>query len=199
MSQNPFVILGVDEKTVNQSELDTAYRKLRKKYADNMFSEGEAGAKAARKVSELDQAYTDACEVLQNRTTVVSTGTIYGDIEALIRNGQYEDAQGKLDAVSVRDAEWNYLQAMVFYYKGWFFESRKQLELAIKIEPDNPKYRDALTKLNLKINGDNSGSQQRSYGSTQPAGSDNTAMNCCTQLCAADCLCRCLTGQGLCC
>ena len=60
MSKNPFVILGVDENTVTQSELEDAYKRERNKYAEDRFLEGEAGEIATRKISEIDQAYAGA-------------------------------------------------------------------------------------------------------------------------------------------
>ena len=43
---------------------------------------------------------------------------------------------------------------MVFYRKNWINESKKQLEIAIQLEPDNAKYKETYRKLNEKISND---------------------------------------------
>jgi hypothetical protein len=55
-----------------------------------------------------------------------------------------------LDDCNERSAEWHYLQAVLFYKKSWTNESKKQLEIAMQMEPDNVKYRSAYGKLNAK-------------------------------------------------
>ena len=68
-------------------------------------------------------------------------------------NGDYpgtdalERAQSILDKMKDRDAEWHYVQAAVDYYKTFYLDCRKQLKKAIKLEPENGKYRAALDEL----------------------------------------------------
>ena len=68
--------------------------------------------------------------------------------------GKINEAQAVLDEFNERPAEWHYLQSAVFYKKNWVNESKKQLEIAIQMDPDNAKYRTAYTKLKDKIAGD---------------------------------------------
>ena len=49
---------------------------------------------------------------------------------------------------------------MVFYRKNWINESKKQLEIAIQLEPDNAKYKETYRKLNEKITSDAAGQEQ---------------------------------------
>jgi hypothetical protein len=55
-----------------------------------------------------------------------------------------------LDSFNERTAEWHYLQAVVYYQKNWINESKKQLEIAIEMDPDNQKYRGAYGKMNMR-------------------------------------------------
>ena len=55
-----------------------------------------------------------------------------------------------LDNFNERTAEWHYLQAVVFYKKNWNNDSKKQLEIAMEMDPDNTKYRNAYGKMNAK-------------------------------------------------
>lgn len=203
MQKNPFVIFGVDEETVNQNELYTAYREIRAKYAEEMFSEGENGAQAARKVSEIDQAYADAKAILDARVSISGNGNIYAKTEEYIKAGNYDAAQNELDSITDRTAEWNYLQSVIYYKKGWYLDSKKQLEMAISKDPDNQKYKDALTKLEMKTgSGNTSGENQntdgtfRSYSGERVSSTRNaSACDCCSSLICADCCCECMGGD----
>ena len=43
------------------------------------------------------------------------------------------------------------MQSVIFYKKNWVNESKKQLEIAINMEPHNNKYSEAYSKLKQKI------------------------------------------------
>ena len=202
MSKNPFIILGVNEFTVTQSELEDAYKKERAKYADDVFLEGEPGRLAATRVSEIDQAYAEALEKLKTRASFTNTGVSYTEIEAQIRAKNYNDAQNMLDGITNRDAEWHFLQSVIYYKKGWISESKIQLERAVALEPHNPKYKSELDKMN----GANAQSNQQhfnhSYGYNQGANRSYSQQrpqastcDCCTTLCALDCCCECMGGD----
>ena len=78
-------------------------------------------------------------------------GELLSEIEKNIRDGKLQEAQVKLDTFDERSAEWHYLQAVVYYKKNWMNESKKQLEIAIRLDSSENKYKDALKKLNDKI------------------------------------------------
>ncbi len=75
----------------------------------------------------------------------------YSEIEALIKKGDVAGAQVKLDDVTDRNGEWHYLQSVIFYKKNWMNESKKQLEIALSLEPHNAKYADDYAKLKQKM------------------------------------------------
>ena len=82
----------------------------------------------------------------------------FARVEELIKAGDIAEAQRVLDAFNERGGRWHYLQSVVFYRKNWINESKKQLEIAIQLEPDNQKYKDTYKKLNEKINYDSQNS-----------------------------------------
>ena len=208
MSKDPFIILGVDENTVNQNELYDAYRNLRKQYEDDRFLEGEAGENAARKISEIDQAYSDAYEKLISKSTVENGKVSYVEIENKIRQKEYNEAQSMLDSVRDRDAEWHFLQSVIYYKKGWVSESLTQLEKAVQLDPTNQKYKSNLEKLRLNVQGPQRNTNNtyqnpnfdqsragynRSYQHTRPV--DGGTCDLCSTLCALDCCCECMGGD----
>ncbi|NLK17274.1 MAG: hypothetical protein GX304_01945, partial [Clostridiales bacterium] len=147
-------------------------------------------------------------------------GSRYGVIEEKIKQNKINEAQQMLDEIMDRNAEWHYLQSIIFYKKSWYNESKVQLEIAANMEPGNPKYRDALNRLNMFMSGQanqqayrqadaqynpqdgaSDPSQRRQYSSRSHyddrqmggvCGAPGTAENCCLQLICADCCCECM-------
>ncbi len=207
MQKNPFMTLGVDEN-VTQNELFEAYKNLRNEYSDKRFSPGEEGADACRKLEEIEQAYSQAADILRSKYEI----TYYGDnligIEDAIKNNDLDKAQDLLDTEQNRTARWHYLQSVVFYRKNWYSEALRQLEFACNLEPNNPKYTEAKESLIKKMQSE--GQQRhsfyndktaqdggRSYRDVPPTGRRTgcTACDCCTSLICADCCCECMGGD----
>ena len=62
-----------------------------------------------------------------------------------------DDLMSFSDKFNERNAEWHYLQAVIFYKKNWNNESKKQLEIAMQMDSNNPKYKNSYAKLNERI------------------------------------------------
>ncbi len=211
MPNNPFVILGVSENA-SQAEILDAYKKKRSELQEHLFDAGEAGDTAARKITELDDAYQQAMEIAMDRATVSGEGeSTFEAVKQAIRNKNPEDAQRALDNISNRSAEWHYFQSIVFYEKNWLNDSKKQLEIALAMDPSNDKYSRALENLKKKIDGtrpyenNNSGDiyhQNTTEGGNgrtyRQRGGDDVADGCCAAcqaLWCADCCCECMGGD----
>ncbi|MBR2984862.1 MAG: hypothetical protein IKC60_05100 [Clostridia bacterium] len=169
MPKDPFLILGVSSDAT-QAEIDSAYNTLRDKYRLDMHLEGERGRDAARKLTELEDAYRRACEISARGAV---GGDVYSQVEQYLRENRFEEAQTLLDNISERNAEWHYLQSALFYKKGWLSESRSQLRMACSMDPANDKYRRALERLEGRDSGrttsgptSSAGPDYRSAGST---------------------------------
>lgn len=208
MPNDPFVILGIS-KDSSQSEILEAYKEKRAYYQEHVFDEGESGAQAARMLGQLDEAYQQAMEISHESATVSGEGD--SSLEAVrnaIRNKDVEAAQRALDEISYRGAEWHYYQSIVFYEKNWLNDSKKQLELAIEMDPSNTKYTRALDNLKKKIDGsrpyDKQGSQgvygksdqasNRTYSQHDSDVADGICTTCQALWCA-DCCCECMGGD----
>ena len=112
-----------------------------------------------------------------------ANANIYNQVRNAINVGNIGMAEGLLDRVSDRDAEWHYLRANVCYRKGWFDEAMQEINQACGMEPNNYEYQ--RTKQVL--------SQSAQYGGYRPT-QGNDAMDCCTQLLCLNCLCDCMGG-----
>ena len=65
----------------------------------------------------------------------------------LIRRGELDEAQKMLDAVKEKSGKKYFIQSKLFEKKGWLNEQRKQLQAAVKADPDNEEYRAKLAEL----------------------------------------------------
>ncbi len=198
--QEYYEILGVSENATDE-EVAAAYQKLKDKYSRERFYEGEAGNEAARNLTKVETAYSEitADRKLHNNASDRSAED-FTDIEKAIKNGNLSAAQSGLDDITDRNAEWHYLQSVVFYKKNWINESKKQLEIAMNMDPHNEKYADSYTKLKQKIDynekqfhsGNASYGQSGSHRTTerQMGGSGiNDCLSFCATWCCMDMLC----------
>lgn len=68
--------------------------------------------------------------------------------EELLTENSPAQAQSVLDSVNARGAKWHYLQSKIFFSKNWIYESKKQMEAALELEPNNAQYVEEMEKLN---------------------------------------------------
>lgn len=145
---NPYEILGIAENATPQ-EIEEKYLQLREKYQKDRFLPGEAGEEASEKLQQIEVAYRDILLAKEEskQTQDFKEEEDYSEIQQMIMNNRLDDAQTKLDNRVTRDAEWHYIQSILFYKRNWFLESKKQLELACQMEPNNQRYKQSLEKL----------------------------------------------------
>ncbi|MDE7087506.1 MAG: hypothetical protein K2O67_04865 [Clostridia bacterium] len=207
MNKHNLELFGLDENAT-QEQLEDAYTVLRAKLAEDRFLDGEAGNEAARMLTKIDVAYEELLsEFAQHDKGTESAGGAFADVEEKIKSGDLNEAQRILDSFNERGAQWHYLQSVVFYRKNWINESKKQLEIAMRLDGENEKYRQAYEKLNEKIaydashNGGNPEGRQQStyagqdmnssYADNQMGGSFcASCAECCALNLCINCLCN---------
>lgn len=193
---NPFEFFGL-ESDATLKALNTRYEALKKEFQENRFQFGEAGEQAARNLGLLDTYYQEACDFIKKRDAASSGEDVYLEIEKCIKDGNLGIAQNKLDEISARTGEWHYLQSIVYYKQNWFLESKKQLEFAMSMEPDNVKYRDSYEKLtkimaSKTVSPEDLRSKESStQGRPVQNGVPTCTGNCCCDLCLANYCCNC--------
>ncbi len=194
MSKENYQILQVGEDATDE-EIEASYAALKAKYNEERWESGEVGNNAARMLDRLEAAYNEIKSERKEKKQNTSGATAFEEVADLIRKGDIAAAQSKLDAFNERNAEWHYLQSVIFYKKNWMNESKKQLEIAMQMDPVNSKYQDAYKKLNARVN-----YEQQTGGApnTNPnVGSDSeqmggnwcaTCANCCYTYLCVNCL-----------
>lgn len=205
MKKSNLEILGLSEGATEE-QIKDAYSRLRAKYLEDRFKDGEEGNEAARMLTKLDMAYNELMSELAEDQSAASGGTSFERVEELIRSGDVQEAQRVLDGFNERNARWHYLQSVVFYKKSWMNESKKQLEIAMQLEPDNEKYKETYRKLNdrLRSNAQQAqapqGGQQGVYeGQTMQSSGDeqlggsfcSSCIQCCALNMCLNMLCNC--------
>ncbi len=198
--QEYYKILGISE-TASDEEVEKAYKRLKEKYSNERFYEGEVGNEAARNLTKVETAYSEIMSNRHSSSETNETPVDYSEVEALIRDGRIEAAQNKLDNISNRNAEWHYLQSVIFYKKNWFNESKKQLEICLTMEPYNEKYKNSYEKLKKKMstsesnfrsgNAYNNANNADMNNNRQMGGTDcGSCVECCTTWCCIQMCCN---------
>ena len=180
-----YELLGVSMSATDE-EIIQKYNELRAKAKQDMWQDGEAGNEAARLLNKLDAAYAEIMSARKERSQTTTEGVkdAYEEVSELLKADKVSEAQTKLDEFNERNAEWHYLQAVVFYKKNWTNDSKKQLEIAIQMDPNNVKYRSAYGKLNAKNEyQQQSANQQQTYNpyANAPDDGDQMGGNFCSE------------------
>ena len=193
--QEYYKILKISSNASDE-EVEAAYQKLKEKYSRERFYEGEIGNEAAKQLTKVETAYH---EIMASRKTHSDNKTIdLSEVDLLIRKGDISGAQNLLDNFTDRNAEWHYLQSVVFYKKNWINESKKQLEIALSMDPHNSKYAEDFARLKQKMDynerqfrsGNAQGFNDESNGDRQMGGAEtNNCLSFCATWCCVDMLC----------
>ncbi len=200
MDYNAFEILGLPS-TATRDEVKDKYNVLRKQYLEDRFKPGDEGERAAEKLQELDVAYRDAMDAIDereqraNRAANADNATSdngatddYESIRQQIKDNKLDEAQDALDQIIDRTAEWHYLQSILFYKRNWFLESKKQLEMACQMEPNNKRYKQSLDKLTKILASNTISPDQMRTSSSSTEDSRYYDNGTCTGSACADCL-----------
>ena len=153
MNKKNLELFGLSEGATKE-EITAKYEELRAKYLEERFMDGEVGNNAANMLTRIETAYSDLMRELSESASSSDESDEFSRVEALIKDGNIAEAQRVLDGFNERGGRWHFLQSVIFYRKNWVNESKKQLEIAIELEPDNEKYKETYKNLNDKINYD---------------------------------------------
>ena len=204
MNKHNLEILGLEEGATKE-QIDQAYETLRARYLEERFLDGEVGNEAARMLNKIEVAHNELlAELAESRSEDDMGGSAYDRVEELIKANDLEEAQRALDAFNERSAHWHYLQSVVFYKKNWMNESKKQLEIAMHLDGENPKYKDSYKKLCDKMEYDaknhaHEGANQSAYqGQTMDSAPDDQmggnfcsdCLTCCYMNMCINCMCN---------
>ena len=200
-----YELLGLTENATDE-EITARYEELRDKCREDRWLDGEAGNEAAKMLTKLETAYREIMADRKERGKNTDGKAAFEEVAELLRQDKINEAQALLDNFNERDAEWHYLQAVVYYKKNWTNDSKKQLEIAIQMDPDNAKYRSAYGKLNAKKDYQQQNAHQQNTQSQNPYTSEpdteqlgggsvcSDCLTCCYTTLCVNCLFNCCCG-----
>ena len=200
---NPYEILGVKEGA-SQEEIKSAYRKLVKKYHPDQYGDNPLKDLAQEKLAEINQAYDTLTKGNNSSNNSYNTNNSYNnnsynnstsgdayafqEIRRLIQMRNIDAAESKLNSMSNRSAEWNFLMGVCKIQRGWYDSGVQYLQTAVNMDPNNFEYRQALNQVNQRTV--NYGNPYRTAGT---GGVD--PCSCCLNLWCLDSLCECFGGD----
>jgi DnaJ-class molecular chaperone len=193
-----YELLGLSENATDE-EITNRFNELREKYREERWQDGEAGNEAARMLTKLEVAYNEIMSSRKEQEKNTEGQNSFEEITALLKENKIAEAQARLDDFNERTAEWHYLQAAVFYKKNWTNDSKKQLEIAMQMDPSNQKYRAAYGKMNAKNDYErqqaHQNQQQNPYANSSApmddqmgGGACSNCISCCYTYLCVDCL-----------
>ncbi len=197
--RDPYEVLGVS-KNATDDEIKNAYRELARKYHPDNYADNPLSDLADEKMKEINDAYDAIVEMRRNGGRSKSAGnnsygyngaTSFPEVRSLINQGRLEQAQEILDGVPPqnRDAEWYFLNGTVLYRRGWFDQAYTSFATAVRMNPQNPEYRNAMNNAQRQT-----GAQYNPYRTTNYGGGC-TGCDVCQGLICADCCCECMGGD----
>ena len=195
-----YELLGISEFATD-GEISERYHELKAKYSEDRWLDGEAGNEAARMLTKIETAYREIMAERKEQKTNTDGKNAFEEIAELLKQDKIAQAQAMLDDFNDRNAEWHYLQAVVFYKKNWTNDSKKQLEIAMQMDPDNVKYRNAYGKMNAKNEYQQQSAHQQQqqsqnpYANSEPINDEqmggnacSNCVSCCYTYLCVDCL-----------
>ena len=198
MNKDPYAVLGVSP-TATDDEVKAAYRALARKYHPDNYADNPLSELAEEKMQEINEAYDTVVRMRKNGGGSTSNPTgyrnpggsasRYGDIRTMIQQNRIVEAEMLLDGIPAasRNGEWHFLKGSVLYKKGWLEDAFTHFETAVRLEPANPEYRQAYSRV----------ANARQTGGYRTTSQEQTCTGCdvCSTLLCADCCCECMGGD----
>ena len=189
--RDPYSVLGVSQNA-SDDEVKKAYRELARKYHPDNYQNNPLADLAEEKMKEINEAYDTITKqrsggfsggyqqggYQQNAQRSASSNPGYARVRNLINAGDLESAEQLLFQVGQKDGEWYFLSGSIAYRRGWLDEAMQNYTQAVRMEPNNMEFRQALALI-----------QRGPMGGDRPAGygSAATCDPCTTYLCCSLC------------
>ncbi len=209
---NPYKVLGVDP-SASDEEIKTAYRNLARKYHPDKYRDSDLAEMAEEKMKEVNAAYEEIQQMRArgSQSTNGYDPNGYGQSGGYSQSnggyGGYHQSQGStpfyiqvrqlLNAHRLaeaeqmlwtvpegdRGAEWHFLMGCVCAGKGFYVDAQHYFDTACAMEPNNPEYRNAQSRLRNQGGG---------FSGQRSPGNSCSICDLCMALACLDCICDCI-------
>ena len=191
---DPYSVLGISANATDD-EVKKAYRELARKYHPDNYHDNPLADLAQEKMKEINEAYNSILRMRDGGgsgrrsggyTSASGASPESTRVRAAINSGDLRLAEELLRAFPARNAEWYFLMGSMYYRKGWIDDALQHFQTAVRMEPNNNEYRQALAIMNQ------GGSPYSPYGRgplSHQGGCD--ACDICTAMLCMNMCCRC--------
>ena len=195
--KDPYSVLGVSQNA-SDDEIKKAYRELARKYHPDNYQNNPLADLAEEKMKEINEAYDTITKqrsggyqasagynasyqggYQQRQYGGGASNPAYARIRSMINAGDLQSAERLLMEVGQKNGEWYFLSGSIAYRKGWLDEALQNYSIAVRMEPNNMEYRQALSMCQQ------GGQAYRPYG--YASGGMDTCDCCTTLLCLNMC------------
>lgn len=201
---NPYEVLGL-KPGASQEEIKAAYKKLIKQYHPDQYGDNPLRNLAEEKMREINAAYDQLTKNSGNNSYSYNSSSYnssnynnsssynssydFNEIRRYMQMGNYAAAEAKLNSISNRNAEWNFLYGVLLTNMGRFDQGLSYIQTAVNMEPNNFEYRQTLNSLYQRTR-NYSNNYYRTIGINN---SDVCEM--CINLWCLDSICECMGGD----
>ena len=149
-----------------------SYQQNQSRQQGQSAQQGQAGWQGGQQQS----GFGDEAEMARNARNCINAGNL-------------AEAQRLLDRMRTRNAEWYYLQGLIFLRKGWYDRGYASIQRAVQMDPGNYEYRNAMNGMNSQFQG-----YRQQYVNRGSASNPDMCQICTTIWCADSC-CECMGGD----
>jgi len=140
--QNPFVALGLGTEA-SREQVRAAYHARVKLCHPDVLSDEEDQRKAQERLVQLNLAYAEAMrQASQRESASVTIPEAKQVARRLLSHGHCDSALRILAKAPDRDSEWYEIQGSILLKKGEAEAAHTSLRTAVRMEPQNPRYRE---------------------------------------------------------
>ena len=192
---DPYSVLGISPNA-SDDEVKKAYRELARKYHPDNYHDNPLSDLAQEKMKEINEAYNNIIRVRGGSggyqpgrggyTGASGPSAESNRVREAINAGDIKLAEDLLKAFPSRNAEWYFLMGSMYYRKGWIDDAQQHFQAAVRMEPNNSEYKQALGYMNQ------GGTPYSPYGRGPLAGGQGCdACDICTAMLCMNMCCRC--------
>lgn len=192
MVKDPYQILGI-KRGASKEQIKAAYRKLVSQYHPDKYRDNPLQDLAQEKLKEINEAYHQLMgggtnDYQREETSARPSRDPLQQVRHFVNQQRIQEAEILLHQITKRNAEWFFLNGIIFSHKGFFQQAFVNIEKASKMDPQNREYQSVYQELKRAAQAP----RHTSYAPQQQGDCDCCTI--CSFLYCLNCFCDCVGG-----